>query len=39
VPEGVYVYPTLVDVYATVLLLSGMVLGPLIPFAFAGFVR
>ena len=37
--EDVYTYPTLVDVYATVLLLSGMVLGPLIPFAVAGFVR
>lgn len=37
--EDVYVYPALGDVYATVLLLSGMVLGPLIPFAFAGFVR
>ena len=39
VAEDVYAYPTLVDVYATVLLLSGMVLGPLIPFAVAGFVR
>ena len=37
--EDVYVYPTLIDVYATVLLLGGMVLGPLIPFALAGFVR
>ena len=37
--EDVYVYPTLGDVYATVLLLSGMALGPLIPFAVAGFVR
>ncbi len=39
VAEDVYVYPTLVEVYATVLLLSGMVLGPLIPFAVAGFAR
>lgn len=39
VADDVYVYPTLVDVYATVVLLSGMVLGPLIPFAVAGFVR
>ena len=39
VAEDVYLYPSLGDVYATVLLLSGMVLGPLIPFAVAGFVR
>jgi hypothetical protein len=37
--EDVYMYPTLPDVYATVLLLGGIVLGPLIPFAVAGFVR
>ncbi len=37
--QDVYVYPTLGDVYASVLLLSGMVLGPLVPFATIGFVR
>lgn len=39
VAEDVYMYPTLGDVYATVLLLSGLVLGPLLPFAVIGFVR
>ncbi len=37
--EDVYVYPTLGDVYATVLLLSGIVLGLLVPFGILGFVR
>lgn len=37
--EDIYVYPTLGDVYVTVLLLSGLVLGPLLPFAAIGFFR
>jgi hypothetical protein len=35
----VYNYLGLGDLYATVLLLSGMVLGPLLPLAWAGFYR
>ncbi len=37
--EDVFVYPTLGDIYVTVLLLSGIVLGPLMPFVVLGFVR
>ncbi len=37
--QDVYVYPSLGDVYASVLLLSGLVLAPLLPFAVVGFAR
>jgi hypothetical protein len=38
-PGDVYNYLSLGDLYASVLLLSGMVLGPLLPLAWAGFHR
>ena len=37
--EDVYIYPGLGDIYATVLLLSGIILAPLLPFAWLGFHR
>ena len=37
--EDVYIYPELGDIYATVLLLSVIILAPLLPFAWLGFHR
>ncbi len=37
--EDIYIFPGLGDMYTTVLLLSGIILAPLLPFAWFGFRR